>query len=300
MVAVAGAASVAHHLEVRAMAHIPEGVDLQELTVVARKVLLDALDALQEHRDGTILVGAQAVYLRAKEAALTVAPYTSDADLGLDPARIGDVPLLEEAMRGAGFSLTATNQPGTWVRPEKIGELTENIAVDLLVPTALVPKNTRRSVQIGQHDRMAVRKVPGIELATVDNELLRIDSLDSDDTRSFEIKVAGVAALLVAKAYKLADRFQDVNLSRLGNKDAGDVVRLMMTSQAADVGLTLAGLMADDAVAEVAREGLARLQQQFGAPRAPGTELAVAALEGAMPEQTVRALAPAYIRDLTA
>jgi len=36
--------------------------------VIARRVLLDALEALGEHRDPTILVGAQAIYLHTGDA----------------------------------------------------------------------------------------------------------------------------------------------------------------------------------------------------------------------------------------
>ncbi len=51
------------------------GVD--ELYVVARRVLLDALEALGDHSNATVVVGAQAIYLRAGEADLIVAPYTT-------------------------------------------------------------------------------------------------------------------------------------------------------------------------------------------------------------------------------
>lgn len=37
--------------------------ELDELYVMARRVLLDAIDALGHHRDAIVLVGAQAVYL---------------------------------------------------------------------------------------------------------------------------------------------------------------------------------------------------------------------------------------------
>jgi len=46
---------------------------VDELYVIARRVLLDALDALGKHRAATILVGAQAIYL-----------HTGDADLGVE------------------------------------------------------------------------------------------------------------------------------------------------------------------------------------------------------------------------
>ncbi len=44
---------------------------MDELYVIARRVLLDAVEALGDHRHATVLVGAQAVYL-----------HTTDADLG--------------------------------------------------------------------------------------------------------------------------------------------------------------------------------------------------------------------------
>lgn len=40
------------------------------LYVAARRVLLDALTALREHRDAIVLVGAQAVYIHAGDADL--------------------------------------------------------------------------------------------------------------------------------------------------------------------------------------------------------------------------------------
>lgn len=54
---------------------------------MARRVLLDALDALGSHREALVLVGAHAVYLRVDEADLAVAPFTTDGDLAIEPAR---------------------------------------------------------------------------------------------------------------------------------------------------------------------------------------------------------------------
>lgn len=54
--------------------------------VVARRILLDALDALGEHRGAVVVAGAQAIYLRAGAAVLPIADLTTDADLALDPA----------------------------------------------------------------------------------------------------------------------------------------------------------------------------------------------------------------------
>jgi hypothetical protein len=70
------------------------------LYVGARRILLNALEALAEHRGAVILAGAQAIYVRTGSADLdlTVAPYTTDADLTIDPRLLGPEPKIEEAM----------------------------------------------------------------------------------------------------------------------------------------------------------------------------------------------------------
>jgi len=44
-----------------------------------------------------VVVGAQAVYLRTGVAGLTVAPFTTDGDVALDPTLLGDDPLSESS-----------------------------------------------------------------------------------------------------------------------------------------------------------------------------------------------------------
>jgi len=53
--------------------------------VEARRVLLDALTALTPHLGALVLVGAQAVYLRTQGRIESYQPFTTDADLVLDP-----------------------------------------------------------------------------------------------------------------------------------------------------------------------------------------------------------------------
>jgi hypothetical protein len=72
--------------------------EMDELYVMARQVLLDALGALGEHREAIVLVGAQAVYLRVGEADLAVAPFTTDGDLAIDPGALAKIPPLEKAL----------------------------------------------------------------------------------------------------------------------------------------------------------------------------------------------------------
>lgn len=59
-------------------------------------------------------------------------------------------------------------------------------------------------------------------------------------------------------------------------------------------------LLADERSAAITRRGLDYLDTLFGARAGLGTEMAVAALAGALEENTVRVLAPTYTRALIA
>jgi len=286
------------------MSKVPEDVDPEALYVASRRVLLDALYALEGQRDALILIGAQAVYLRSQEANLAIAAFTADADLGIDRTLLSDLPRLEQAMREAEFALSdqARTQPGQWFRTVQIDGESVEIPVDLLIPERFSDTaRRRRSVNLPPHDRMAVRKVEGIELAIVDNSILKIVSLEPNaDPRSADIKVAGVAALLTAKAYKIHDRSVDPNPGRLSNKDAGDIIRLMSTSNPRTVALTFSELLqhSDERISQTARAGLGYLKEQFGRVRGSGVGMAEQALTGAMSIETIRGLATAYTREL--
>ncbi len=54
-----------------------------------------------------------------------------------------------------------------------------------------------------------------------------IAALDSLDMRSIEVDVAGVAALLIAKAHKIHDRVAVNKINRLNDKDAADTVEVI-------------------------------------------------------------------------
>lgn len=102
-----------------------------DLLVQARAALLDALAALREHRDAVVVIGAQAVYLRTPSAVVALAEATKDSDLAVDARVLGDEPLIEQAMRDAGFVLNPTSgQPGAWLTPT-------GVPVDLMVPELL-------------------------------------------------------------------------------------------------------------------------------------------------------------------
>jgi hypothetical protein len=281
---------------------VPDNVDRNELNIVSRRVLLDALDALTAHLDAVTIVGAQAVYLRSPEVGISAtASYTRDADLSLDTASLGSDPHLEDAMASANFVRYSKDHAGIWVRSERVGNETLNIPVDLLAGKGLT-SGGRRSTNVDPHDSMSVLRVDGIEPAVLDNDVMEVRSLDpAAPDRFVEVKVAGQAALLVAKSFKIYQRANESGQRRLQNKDAADVLRLMRSNVGPDeVAERVQRLFADDRTAEVTKTGLGYLQELFEGAGTLGTQMAVDALSGLVDAREIELLAPAYVRELIA
>ena len=190
---------------------------IEPLYVAAREVLLDALDALGEQREALILAGAQAIYIHTGSANLAAAEFTTDGDLVVNPEQLKIQPRLSEAMERAHFR--AGLQPGSWLRDRTVSGVVTAIPVDLLVPEAVAGPG-RRSARLGDHGDRAGRRVRGLEGALIDHSVIRLNALDVNDRREFELRVAGPSALFVAKLHKLADRSQEREAKRLKDKDA--------------------------------------------------------------------------------
>ena len=191
--------------------------------LLARRVLLDALQALGEQRSAVALVGAQAIYLHTGDADLAVAPYTTDGDFAIDPSRLRNDPKLAEALGGAGFSAD-TRQVGTWIMSRPLEGRPVEVKIDLMVPEA-VGGPGRRGARLGPHGNRAARKARGLEATLVDQQQRTIESLEDKDDRTFEVAVAGPAALLGAKLHKIAERVDTPG--RREDKDALDILRLL-------------------------------------------------------------------------
>ena len=276
--------------------------------VAARRILLDALQALGEHRNAVVLVGAQAIYLQAGDADLeiTVAPFTTDADLSIDPAQLGPDPQIVAAMTGAGFILKMKSgnggvEPGTWIAMTDVEGEPTSVPVDLLVPEQLAVGRGRRSANLPEHGKDAARWTPGLEATIFDHTEMPIVSLEPEvDSRETSIRVAGPAALLIAKAHKIADRNRGRE-HRVKPKDCADVIRLMRSpTSPATAGARLAEIQQEPSCATSVPQGVQRLADQFGRPTGVGVELAVESLAGALSDAEIRALAPAYIEALLA
>lgn len=261
--------------------------------VAARRVLLDALTALAPHRDAIVVAGAQAIYLHTGDADLdaTIAAFTTDGDLAVNPSLLGDEPQLETIMRGAGFELMPRPgghiEPGIWIHPTTVDGRTFNVPVDLIVPEALSGGLGRRGARLGAHGKQAARRAVGLEAALVDHATMTIEALEPSDTRSVAVNVAGIPALLIAKAHKLSDRLNTAKADRLSDKDAADVVRLMQVGDPRAVGVTMAGLASDPFAATVASSAVAILEDLFGRRGGAGIDLATRATVGAVPAARV-------------
>lgn len=269
--------------------------------VEARRVLLDALDALSPQLDAVVLAGAQAIYIRAGANSLPVSDYTIDGDLTLDPSALLDEPKLEELMKEAGFSLAVkqgSEEPGIWTVEVVFTDANADVAVDLLVPEAVASRRGRRAAFDEPHGKLAARKIVGLEAALVDNEALEISALDPADSRSITVRVAGVAALLVAKIHKLSDRVAGNRSDRIRDKDAADVVRLMGAEKAGSVAQTLRDLSSHPDAGEVTRVAINRFDELFGTRAGVGIEMAARSLRTGMPEERVHAICLAYSEQL--
>lgn len=226
--------------------------------VAARKVLLDALFALAPHGKAVIVAGAQAIYLHTGANDIGIAPYTTDGDLALDPTVLGDTPELEATMRAAGFEILPqpAGQPGIWT---------------------------------------VILSIEGVEtIVPVDHSPMTIAALDPNDGRSIIVEVAGLAAMLVAKAHKISDRLKTNSTDRLSDKDAADVYRIMQTVSAPELGDTLRRLRGDPIAGAVTTEALDLLRKQFGVRNGPAIAMAQRSLALAIDPDQITAVSVAF------
>ena len=270
---------------------------MDELYVIARRVLLDALEALGAHRDAIVLVGAQAIYLRVGEADLAVAPYTTDGDLAVDPAMLAEIPPLEQALTKAGFLPKTKDSVGIWVthRPTS-ANVDAEVAIDLLVPASVSPGKGRRAARLSGHDARVARIVAGLDGALVDVDRMALAALDAD-TRSFEIRVAGPAALLVAKVHKISERRGS---DRQSDKDALDVLRLLRGTQTEELADRYRTLLADSRSRTPAEAAVELAREQFAKRNGFGVEMAVRSAGALADPEEIAASCEALANDLLA
>lgn len=174
-------------------------------------------------------------------------------------------------MKAGGFHLDSTHpQPGSWISRD-------GYPVDLLLPEAVSGRSGKgRTGRIAPHDKMSARRVLGIEGALVDYSEMRIVALTADDARAHTLKVAGPAALLVAKQYKIFDRLAQP--ARQRPRDSHDVYRLLREVEPEVFAAGFELMLGDELSAAVARDAIEHLETLFGEPGRPGAQQAAEAV----------------------
>ncbi len=127
---------------------------------------------------------------------------------------------------------------------------------------------------------------------------MTVSALDPADSRSVTVAVAGVPALMVAKAHKLHDRSERGRPDRLSDKDAGDVFRMMQRAPARTVGATLAELAQHPVAGPPTAAAVDYLDELFGRRGRAGIEMAARSFGEAIPLARIEAVSIAYIAAL--
>jgi hypothetical protein len=112
---------------------------------------------------------------------------------------------------------------------------------------------------------MATRRAVGLEPSLIDNDLMTIRALDAPDARSVTTRVAGPTALVAAKLHKIHNRISAGDNSRLADKDAADVFRLMQTTEVSAFVAVIRTLLAGEVTRDVTDDAITFMRELFGA-----------------------------------
>lgn len=164
--------------------------------------------------------------------------------------------------------------------------------VDLMVPEALAgpAKRGRRGGRIPPHDHRATRRAVGLEAAVVDNSGIEVEALGIGDGRVLVARVAGPAALIVAKLHKVGERADAPH--RLNAKDAYDIYRLLRVVSTQDLARSVDTLLDQEVSSMVTRQAIRYLEELFVDADSTGAVLAGEAERGVGdPDQVSEAVA---------
>lgn len=144
-----------------------------------------------------------------------------------------------------------------------------------------------------------MRRAKGLEGCVVDNAPMKITSLDEADPRARIVRVAGVCALIVAKAHKVGERLR-VAPARAQAKDAHDLYRLLVSAKTPVLASTLAQLRDHEMAGDAAQAAVAYLAEWFADPGSAGARLAGKAEAGVGDPEQVATATSFLVRDLLA
>lgn len=112
----------------------------------------------------------------------------------------------------------------------------------------------------------------GLDGAVVDADVMKLSALEEGDARTVDVRVAGPAALLVAKVHKIDDR---KGSDRSSDKDALDVLRLLRGTETDALAERWAKLLGDKRSEAAAQRGRELLEAQFARRRNVGVQMAI-------------------------
>ena len=232
--------------------------------VTSRRALINVITNLQEHSQALTVIGGHAVIEITKR--LPAAPpddTTRDGDLGVNPQLLGANPQLEEQMKKLGYETARPERPGVWSpvdQRDRDPHLRDS--VDLIAPMSLAREGLSsnrsiRAARVGSHGKHSVSATEGVELAVLDREWLTLRSFDGGP--GVETYIAGAAALLCAKAYKLHDRLDPSelrrNTERLRPKDFADLYRLILVISPEKAAAVFQQRVEDDRISKAVQTG---------------------------------------------
>lgn len=126
-----------------------------------------------------------------------------------------------------------------------------------------------------------------------------IASLGEGDNRRFELRVAGPAALMAAKAIKISERLEqaDARPDRLKEKDALDAFRILQAVETTDLVAGFGSHRADDHAAVASAEAIEIYRTHASAP---DDRIALLAASAAQGDPTIAPAFAALVQELLA
>jgi hypothetical protein len=145
------------------------------------------------------------------------------------------------------------------------------------------------------HSKHAARRVGGLEPALVDNSERQIGGFDGDE-REFFVRVAGPAALVVSKSFKVGERQNEPR--RLVDKDAHDLYRLLRAVKTEEIVEGFRRILDDKRSSAAVLKCVDYLRELFSSPDTVGSRLAGRAELGIGEPEIVSASVAALVADL--
>ncbi|HEY0383522.1 MAG TPA: hypothetical protein VGC72_15135 [Candidatus Elarobacter sp.] len=214
--------------------------------------------ALQDFAPGAFgLVGTHAVYLRAPENDLGIPAFTLDGDLAVNPNLVAGSRAVRARLAEVGFDLRDL-QSGLYERRDADIGVRRAARVDIFVPAAFEYAWSSEG-----YDARAAMVQPGLEACLVDCSPMELATLDDGGPRlTASVHVAGIVALLVAKGWKIGERYvQGPEAFAEVRKDISDIYRLLRASEPEYNATTLRVLRDNRHVRESVRTGSRHLRE---------------------------------------